>query len=164
MEEAFQELYNSSRCTKLATTILLMNLCTVHKVNNNCANELFTLLHGHILPEKNSLSKNFHAARSLTQKLGLSYNSIHACDKGCVLFKGELAEAMRCPQCSRPRFKDEEQKRFLVKVLRHFPIIPRLQRMFRSPNILKLMLWNSENKSDRDSGDGLVRQPCDSKA
>ena len=36
--------------------------------------------------------------------------------------------------------------------------------MFRSPNISKLMLWHSENKSDRDGGDGLVRQPCDSKA
>ena len=164
MEEALQELYSSSRCTKLAATILLMNLCTVLGVSNNCANELFTLLHGHILPEKNSLPKNFHAARSLTQKLGLSYNSIHACDKGCVLFRGEHAEAMRCPRCLGPRFKDEEQKRFPVKVLRHFPIIPRLQRMFRSPNISKLMLWHSKNKSDRDGGDGLVRQPCDSKA
>ena len=39
MEEALQELYSSSRCTKLAATILLMNLCTVHGVSNNCANE-----------------------------------------------------------------------------------------------------------------------------
>ena len=111
-----------------------------------------------------SLLKNVHAARSLTQKLRLSYNSIHACDKGCVLFRGEHAEAMQFPQSLGLRFKDEERKRFPVKVLRHFPIIPRLQRMFHSPNILKLMLWHSENKSDRDGGDGLVRQPCDSKA
>ena len=52
MEEALQELYSSSRCTKLAAKILLMNLCTVHGVSNNCANELFTLLHSHILLEK----------------------------------------------------------------------------------------------------------------
>ena len=62
MEEALQELYSSSRFTKLEATILLMNLCTVHRVSKNCANELFTLLHGHILLENNSLSKNFHAA------------------------------------------------------------------------------------------------------
>ena len=97
MEEALQKLYSSFRCTKLAATILPMNLCTVHGVSNNCANELFTLLHGYILLEKNSLPKNFHATRSLTQKLGLSYNSIHACDKRCVIFGGKHAEAMRCP-------------------------------------------------------------------
>lgn len=51
-----------------------------------------------------------------------------------------------------------------MKVLRHFPIIPRLQRLFRSPSISKLMLWHSENRSDREGGDGLVRHPCDSKA
>lgn len=164
MEEAIQELYSASRCTKLAATILLMNLCTVHGVSNNFVDELFTLLHGHILPERNCLPKNFHAGRSLMQKLGLSYNSIHACEKGCVLFRGEHAEAVRCPRCQSPRFKDEERRRFPVKVLRHFPIIPRLQRMFRSPNISKLMLWHSENQSNREGGDGLVRHPCDSKA
>ena len=51
-----------------------------------------------------------------------------------------------------------------MKVLHHFPIIPRLQRMFRSPSISKFILWHSENRSDRDGGDGLVQHPCDSKA
>ena len=86
MEEAIQELFSGLKCTKLAATILLMNLCTMHRVSNNFVEELFTLLHSHILPSKNCLSKNFHAACSLIQKLGLSYNNIHACEKGCVLF------------------------------------------------------------------------------
>jgi hypothetical protein len=51
-----------------------------------------------------------------------------------------------------------------VKVLRHFSIIPRLQRMFRSPAISELMRWHAENASDKEGGDGLVRHPCDSKA
>jgi hypothetical protein len=53
---------------------------------------------------------------------------------------------------------------FPVKVLRHFLVIQRLQRMFRSPHLSKLMLWHSENRSDREGGDNLVRHPCDSKA
>ena len=126
MEEAIQELFSGSKCIKLAATILLMNLCTVQKVSNNFAEELFTLLHSHILLEKNCLSMNFHTAHSLTQKLGLSYNNIHACEKGCMLFRREHVEATQCPQCDMPRFKDFEQKRFPVKVLHHFPIIPRL--------------------------------------
>jgi cell wall assembly regulator SMI1 len=36
--------------------------------------------------------------------------------------------------------------------------------MFRSPVISQLLLWHSENRSDRQGGDNLVRHPCNSKA
>jgi hypothetical protein len=36
--------------------------------------------------------------------------------------------------------------------------------MFRSPCLSNLMLWQSENRSNREGGDNLVRHPCDSKA
>jgi hypothetical protein len=141
-----------------------MNLCTVHGVTNRFADELFTILNSHLLPTENVLPKNYYAARSLTAKLGLLYNSILACNKGCMLFKGEHAEAVRCPKCGGPRYVDEIRKKVLVKVLRYFPIIPRLQRMFWSPSISKLMLWHSENRGNWEGGDNLVRHPCDSKA
>jgi hypothetical protein len=164
LEEAIRPLYRGARCTQLAATILLMNLCTVHGVTNGFADEMFTILNAHMLPKENVLPKNYYAARSLTGKLGLSYNSIHACDKGCVLFRGEHTQATHCPKCGGPRFMDETRRKIPVKVLRHFPLIPRLQRMFRSQSISKLMLWHSENKSNREGGDNLVRHPCDSKA
>jgi hypothetical protein len=126
LEKAIQELYEGSRSTKLAATILLMNLYIVHGVSNNFADELFTILHRHLLPERNRLPKNQYAAKSLTSKLGLTYTSIHACGKGCVLFRGEYADAERCPKCDRLRFSDGDRKKYPVKVLRHFPIIPRL--------------------------------------
>lgn len=40
LEEAIKELYRGSKCTKLVVTILFMNLCMVHGVNNKFANEL----------------------------------------------------------------------------------------------------------------------------
>jgi hypothetical protein len=86
LEDALEHLYSEARCTKLTATILLMNLCTVHGISNSFVDEFFAILHGHLLPERNSLPKNYHAAKFLTRKLGLSYNSIHACEKGCVLF------------------------------------------------------------------------------
>jgi hypothetical protein len=164
LEEALFELYPGAHSTKLAATILIMNLCTIHGVSNTFANELFAILHAYLLPQENSLPKNYHGTKSLTMKLGLSYYSIHACQKGCVLFRGEHADALCCPKCEQPRYRDLESKIFPVKVLRHFPIIPRLQRMFRSPAISKLMLWHSENSSHAEGGDNLVRHPCDSKA
>jgi hypothetical protein len=141
-----------------------MNLCMVHGISNSFAEELFTILNAHILPEKNCLSKNHYVAKSLTKKLGLAYNTIHACERGCVLFKGENADTEKCPKCDQPRYRDFERKKFPVKVLRHFPIIPRLQRMVRNPSIAKLMLWHSENSSSGASSDNLMRHPCDSKA
>jgi hypothetical protein len=86
LEDALEHLYSEARCTKLTATILLMNLCTVHGISNSFVDEFFAILHGHLLPERNSLPKNYHVAKSLARKLGLSYNSIHACEKGCVLF------------------------------------------------------------------------------
>jgi hypothetical protein len=127
LEEAITPLYDAARCTKLAATILLMNLCTVHGVSNSFADEMFTILHAHVLPQDNCLPRNHHAAKSLTKKLGLVYNTIHACEKGCVLFRGAFADAEKCPKCDQPRYKDIDRKKFPVKVLRHFPVIPRLQ-------------------------------------
>jgi hypothetical protein len=164
LEEAIRPLYRGAKCTQLAATILLMNLCTVHGVTNGFADGLFTILNFHLLPTENVLPKNYYAARSLTAKLGLSYNNIHACDKGCVLFRGKHAEAVQCLKCGGLRYVDEIRKKVPVKVLRHFPIIPRLQWMFRSPSISKLMLYHSENRSNWEGGDNLVRHPCDSKA
>jgi hypothetical protein len=47
-----------------------------------------------------------------------------------------------------------------MKVLRHFPIMPRLQQLFKTPTMFKLMSWHSQN----NSLDGLMSHPCDSKA
>ena len=164
MEEAMQPLYDGAKSTKLATTVLLMNLCTVHRVSNQCAHELFSLLHRHVLPEKNNLPRTYHAAKSLTAKLGLTYNNIHACEKGYMLFRDEHANALRCLKCGGHRYKDEARRCFPLKVLRQFPIIPRLQRMFWSLVISKLMVWHDENRSNCEGRDGLIRHPCDSKA
>ena len=104
--------------------ILLMNLCIIHRVNNNFLDELFTILHHHLLPEGNILPRNHYAAKSLTSKLDLIYTSIHACGKGCVLFRDEYVDVERCPKCNGPRFNDEDQKKYPVKILCHFLIIP----------------------------------------
>ncbi len=44
LEGAMKELFVGAKCTKLATTILLMNQCTIHGVSNKFANELFGFL------------------------------------------------------------------------------------------------------------------------
>ena len=130
LEEAIWPLYRGAKCMQLVAIILLMNLCIVHGMTNGFVDELFTILNSHLLPIEIVLPKNYYAAESFTAKLRLSYNSIHACDKSCVFFRSEHAEAVRCPKYGGPRYVNEIWKKVPVKVLRHFPIIPRLQRMF----------------------------------
>jgi hypothetical protein len=75
------------------------------------------------------------------------------------VFQGKHQNVVHCPKCGGPYYKDEINKMFLVKMLRHFLIVPRFQRMYRSPTLSQLILWHSQNYSL----DGMVRHPCDSK-
>jgi hypothetical protein len=106
LEDALRGLYSGAKSSKLASTILLLNLCPVHGVDNYFVDELFSILHGHILPDGNSLPQNHYAAKALTWQLGLAYNTIHACESGCVLFRGKYENLTECPVCEKPRFKD----------------------------------------------------------
>ena len=68
LEDTLCALYNSAKFSKLAGTILLLNLCTVHGVSNYFMDELFSILHGHILHEGNLLPQNHYTAKTLTRK------------------------------------------------------------------------------------------------
>ncbi len=160
MKDAIKELYGGSKCTKLVATILLTNLCNVHGVSNKFANELFALLRLHLLLTDNCLPNNYYVTKTLTRISRLDYKNIHACGRRCVLYQGEYKDVVYCPKCGASPYKDEMNKLFPMKMLRHFPIILRLQRMFRTPTMSKLMLWHSQNSSQN----GLIRHQCDSKA
>ena len=108
LEDAIQELYDGAKSSVLAATILIMTLCTIHGVSNKFADQLFALFRLHLLPGENRLPKNYHAAKSMIRKLGLNYNTIHACVGGCVLFRGPYENDVRCPKCNKPRYKDSK--------------------------------------------------------
>jgi hypothetical protein len=142
-----KELYVRAKCTKLATTIFFMNLCTVHEINNKSANELFALLRHHLFPKPNCLATNYYVTRALTQKLGLDYENIHACAKRCILFRGDHKDDVNCPKCASVRYKDVVSKALRMKLFRHFPIILRLQWLFKTFARFDLMLWHSHNSN-----------------
>ena len=72
-------LYVGASVTKLAATILIMTICTMYGVNNKFVDELLYLLHKYILPRPNSLPTNMYHAKVLVEKVGYSYDNIHAC-------------------------------------------------------------------------------------
>ncbi len=103
--EACQPLYNGARCTKLASTLLLMNVCTVRGVSNKFMDELLALLHKHLLPKDNLLPPSMYVIKSFTRKVGLDYKHIHACVNGCILFWKQYETLEACPKCGATWYK-----------------------------------------------------------
>ena len=53
---------------------------------------------GTLLPEGHILPKSMYEAQKLLRALKMPYEQIHACPKGCILFRKEYAEAKYCPR------------------------------------------------------------------
>lgn len=157
-DECGTPLFCGSNLSRLDSTLLFMNVCRTHKVTNACITELLHLLSKVMLPLPNSLPTSELIASTMVSRLGLSYDAIDACRNGCVLFRREYAELETCPVCESGRYKRVGLSRVPMKVLRHFPLVPRLKRMFSTPELAALMTWHGDNIST----DGLMRGPYDS--
>ena len=151
-------LYEGSSLSMLCATLLILNCCKTHGVSNMFMNELLMLLSMSILPVGNCLPKTEYEASKMLRKLGLAYKMIHACPRGCCLFKGDLEELEKCPVCEADRYRMSGRSRVPTLILRHFPLIPQLQRMFSSRKLSKLNVWHHFNKSI----DGKMRHTADS--
>jgi hypothetical protein len=114
----------------LVTISLLANLKTMHGVSSVFMNELFSLLWKELLPKGNKMRTTLYEAFKLIKALSLSYDSIHACPNGCVLFWDTLKGSRVCPKCNINRFVDGSHG-VPHKVLCHFHVIPRLLRVYR---------------------------------
>ena len=157
-DECRTPLFCGSELSRLDTTLLFMNVCRTHKVTNACITELLHLFSKVILPLPNSLPTSEGMATSMVTRLGLKYDTIDACRNGCVLYRREYSQLEACPICEAGRYKHVGLSRVPTKVLRHFPLVPRLKRMFSTPQLAALMTWHGENISR----DGKMRGPYDS--
>nr|GEV15386.1 hypothetical protein [Tanacetum cinerariifolium] len=81
--------------------------------------------------------------------IGLGYESIHAYVNDCFLFQGNNNKDVHfCPVCKTSRWKDSNTpgKKVPKKVLHYFPIIPRLQRLYKSSHTANEMTWHATGK------------------
>ncbi len=139
LQQAYIPLYQWAWCSKFATTMTLVNMCIIHGCSNMFVNALFSLLHKFILPVDNCLSNSMYGVKTLCQRIGLEYNKIHACISRCVLYKGQYVGHIQYPKCGSARYKQVGRTQVPMKVVRHFPIIPWLKRMYRSTTMLELL-------------------------
>ncbi|XP_042446385.1 uncharacterized protein LOC122031324 [Zingiber officinale] len=148
--------------TKLSAIVTLYNFKSTNGHTDNSFNELLKIL-GDMLPEKNTLPKDVYSMRKLLKPFDLGYEKIHACPNDCCLFRKELKDLDLCPKCGSSRWKVDKVttkvcKGVPEKVLRYFPVIPRLKRMFKSEQKAEDLIWHSNHKSH----DHMMRHPVDS--
>ncbi|KAL6128833.1 hypothetical protein ACLB2K_072187 [Fragaria x ananassa] len=173
IEEANFGLYpGSTKIGKLEFLVRMYQIkCITRSSDKSFA--LYLKLFKSVLPDGETLPPSFHLTKKLITGLGLTYQKIHACPNDCMLYWKDDAELQRCKKCKASRYIVDETidvndaiddnnhaTKVPAKVLRYFPIIPRLQRLYMSRVTSKFMLWHG---TDRPK-DGLMRHPADSPA
>ena len=158
LEQAEQELYEGSKCSKLSFLLHLFHLKCMYGWSIKSFDMLLQLL-GTIFPQINPLPSSWSKCKQLLKDLGLEYEKIHACPNDCILYWGGREKQESCDKCHASRWKDVERK-LPAKVLRYFPLIPRLRRFYKSSKIAEDMIWHDRHRMK----DGVLRHPADGKA
>ncbi|XP_077237162.1 uncharacterized protein LOC143878814 [Tasmannia lanceolata] len=172
LEDAEQKLYPGSKFTKLSFLVRLFHI----KCLNGWSNKSFTMLLDLLkeaLPDGETLPKSFYETKKIIKDLGLDYNKIDVCPNDCMLYWKEAANEFKCRTCGASRWRtdavhpDDEPsetstkgKKIPAKILRHFPLKPRLQRLYMSRKTASFMTWHDEGRTK----DGILRHPADSTA
>jgi len=160
LKDAQTELYpGCTKVSKLSFIVKLLHLKCINHWSNKSMDELL-IFFKEVLPDGSFVPTSFYEAKKVLHDLGLGYTKIDACQNDCILYWHDYANAQSCPKCGKSRWKSQEHKGKKVahKVLRHFPIKPRLQRLYMAKETSKKMRWHKEDNID----DGVMRHPSDS--
>ncbi|XP_058181124.1 uncharacterized protein LOC131299553 [Rhododendron vialii] len=166
LKEAERELYPG--CSKFSTLSFIVRLLHI-KTLSGWTDKSFTMLLELLkeaFPEGDTLPKSFYATRVLLKDLGLDYHKVDACPKDCSLYWKDTADRDNCIVCHHPRYKQFEkeeieakkkQKKIPHKIVRYFPLIPSLQRLFMTSETASLMKWHAAGQTN----DRKMRHPAD---
>lgn len=131
--------------TKLSTVTKLLHFKNEHDYSERGFNELLVLI-SEFLPKDHTLPPNYYEVKKLVKGLNLGYDKIDACENDCMLYYGENKYKTKCDMCRRSRYKttkcQEKVKNVSKKILRYFPLMPRLQQLFMSSHTSKSMRWH----------------------
>ncbi|XP_066354558.1 uncharacterized protein [Miscanthus floridulus] len=143
LEDAKRALCPGSVHSRFSFLVRLPHIKSFYRISNIAISVILKLL-ARSFPNS-CLPDSYDKAKTYLKELGLGYELIHVCDNNCVLFRKNLAKADICPKCKESRWVDADgAKRVPKKVLRYFPLIPRLKRMFANKATSKETRWHKE--------------------
>ncbi|XP_020272145.1 uncharacterized protein LOC109847320 [Asparagus officinalis] len=174
LEDDEKDLYaGCSEYSRLSFILQLMRIKTLSGMADKYFQMLLNLLRKVIPDGENSIPEKCYDANKIVGALGLDYTKIHACPNDCILYYKDNEKLEECPKCGVSRWRkntrtstrkaDEpvkQPKKIPAKVLRHFPLVPRLQRLYMTKDTAKNMRWHKEGRVV----DGKLRHPADADA
>ncbi|KAL5578158.1 hypothetical protein UlMin_019857 [Ulmus minor] len=126
LTEVEQELYpGCKKFSSLTFLVKLMHIKVLNKWTNKSFDMLLQLLND-AFPKDTRLPLSHYEAKKKLCELGLGYESIHVCKYDCAIFWNENKNLNRCPVCNESRYVVKGKKNVPHKVLRYFPLKPRL--------------------------------------
>ncbi|XP_074282878.1 uncharacterized protein LOC141607428 [Silene latifolia] len=168
---AEEELYDGCQTfSKLSFLLHLFHIKCMFHWSNDSFNKLLELIL-EVFPQIKVFPSTYYEGKKIINDLGLGYEKIHACPSNCMLYWGEFSQKEECHKCHTSRWKKtasqvgnnkDKEKGHLkkgepAKVMRYFPFIPRLQRIYASPKTAHDMRWHHESRVK----DGKLRHPAD---
>ncbi|XP_059315663.1 uncharacterized protein LOC132066357 [Lycium ferocissimum] len=146
LEEASRPLWVGSQHSKLSVAVRMINIKSNWTVAEAAMDSMIKLV-GKLVSPEFDIPKSYYEAKILVSKLGLSYDRIHYCPNGCMLFYKQDADLNECKLCGHARYKRTLSGKMVpIKAMHYLPIIPRLKRLFTSPSSAPHMRWHSENR------------------
>ncbi|KAG8473410.1 hypothetical protein CXB51_035692 [Gossypium anomalum] len=170
LNEMNEELYEGSKYSKLSFCIRLFHLKCLGGWTGNSFTMMLEFLREMFPFAK--IPQSCQDMKRLIKDLGLGYDKIHSFPNDCMLYWGDQKNQQSCHVYGKSRWMNSNTKdvntdeggaqlrKKPVKVLRYFPLIPRLQRLFMSSKTAESMTWHNDQRTD----DGLLRHPADSLA
>ncbi|CAK8565620.1 unnamed protein product [Lathyrus sativus] len=137
VEEAKQDLYPGCKnFSKLSFIIRLYLSKCLYGWSNVSFDALLELLR-EAMPSLN-IPDTFNKTKGMIRDLGLDYKKIDACPNDCMIYWKDHENDTSCHVCGAPRWnedikgndhveKNHKSHKVPSKVLRHFPLIPKLQ-------------------------------------
>ena len=158
--EAQTPLYDGSKETVLTTILKAVKMKMHNRWSDKSFDDNCDFIRS-LLPLGNKYPETYRAVRKVLKNMGLGYEIIHACEHGCMLFYQDDAGLDKCRICKESRWKfSEDGTKVAKKVVRYFPLTPRLQRLYMSPHTAKEMRWHGERIEDPE----VLRHPADGEA
>jgi hypothetical protein len=107
MASVAKPLHAHSEVSQLDAISRLMGLKSDLNMSQEGFDKVLAMV-GTLLPMNHVLPKTMYEAHKLLKALKMSYEQIHACPNGCVLFRKEHKEAKYCSKCKASRFLEVE--------------------------------------------------------
>ncbi|KAM6556014.1 hypothetical protein CsatB_003033 [Cannabis sativa] len=158
-KEMESELYRGCKKSALNALVKLMHCKVLNRWSNHSFDMLLSILID-LFPEGKKLPKSHYESKMQLRNQGLGYDSIDVCKYNCAIFWKENEKKEFCPVCGESRCvkKKGKGKKVPHKVMRYFPLKPRLKQLYCSRHTAEDMRWHY---SQRPKEDGVLRHPKD---